>query len=69
MMSGLTNVCIRDYVSSMDPEATHFIDVDQLAVSPQCGFASGISGNDLTTDEQWSKLELLNEVSDRVWGA
>ena len=49
-------------------EASRFIDVDQLAVSPQCGFASGISGNDLTTDEQWAKLELLHEVSDRVWG-
>lgn len=49
-------------------EASTYIDVDQLAVSPQCGFASGISGNDLTVDEQWRKLELLQEVADRVWG-
>jgi 5-methyltetrahydropteroyltriglutamate--homocysteine methyltransferase len=49
-------------------EASDHIDVDQLAVSPQCGFASGIAGNDLTADEQWRKLELLHEVADRVWG-
>ena len=57
-----------DEIVARIEEASRFIDVDQLAVSPQCGFASGISGNDLTTDEQWAKLELLHEVSDRVWG-
>jgi 5-methyltetrahydropteroyltriglutamate--homocysteine methyltransferase len=49
-------------------EASQFIDVDQLALSPQCGFASGITGNDLTQDEQWQKLDLIQEVAARVWG-
>jgi 5-methyltetrahydropteroyltriglutamate--homocysteine methyltransferase len=58
-----------DEIVARVEEASRFIDIDQLAVSPQCGFASGISGNDLTSDEQWAKLELLHEVSDRIWGA
>ena len=60
---------LADEIVARIEEASRFIDIDQLAVSPQCGFASGISGNDLTSDEQWAKLELLHEVSDRVWGA
>jgi 5-methyltetrahydropteroyltriglutamate--homocysteine methyltransferase len=49
-------------------EAQRFIAVDQLALSPQCGFASGISGNFLSADEQWRKLEVMIEVARRVWG-
>lgn len=49
-------------------EATKFIDVNQLAISPQCGFASGISGNDLTHDEQWQKLDVIQQVAEQVWG-
>lgn len=56
-----------DEIVARIEEASKFIDVDQLAVSPQCGFASGISGNDLTPDEQWQKLELLQQVAQRVW--
>jgi len=48
-------------------EASQFIDGDQLALSPQCGFASGISGNDLSMDEQWAKFDLINEVAQRAW--
>lgn len=59
---------VDEVVARID-EASRFIDVDQLAVSPQCGFASGISGNDLTADEQWRKLELVQQVADRVWGS
>jgi len=49
-------------------EASAFIDIDQLAISPQCGFASGISGNDLTPDEQWRKLDVIHQTAERVWG-
>lgn len=49
-------------------EAARFIDADQLAISPQCGFASGLSGNDLTEAEQWRKLEVLLETARRAWG-
>jgi 5-methyltetrahydropteroyltriglutamate--homocysteine methyltransferase len=48
-------------------DAARFIPLEQLALSPQCGFASGIAGNLLSEDEQWRKLEVMMEVSRRVW--
>ena len=42
--------------------------MEDLALSPQCGFASTAPGNLLTEDEQWRKLELVVEVARRVWG-
>jgi 5-methyltetrahydropteroyltriglutamate--homocysteine methyltransferase len=48
-------------------EASRFIDIGQLALSPQCGFASGMSGNDLSHDQQWRKLEVILETAQRVW--
>ena len=41
---------------------------ERLALSPQCGFASGFAGNPLTQDEQWRKLELVATVAREVWG-
>ena len=49
-------------------EASAFLPVDQLAISPQCGFASGITGNPLSEDDQWRKLELVRDVAAAVWG-
>jgi 5-methyltetrahydropteroyltriglutamate--homocysteine methyltransferase len=49
-------------------EAARFVDLDCLAVSPQCGFASVAIGNPLTPDEQKRKLELVSEVARKVWG-
>ncbi len=48
--------------------ASRFAPLDRLALSPQCGFASGIGGNLLTVDEQWRKLDLMRETARRVWG-
>ena len=48
-------------------DAQRFIDIDQLAISPQCGFASGIGGNILSEDAQWRKLEVMQETAARVW--
>ena len=48
-------------------DAARFIALEQLALSPQCGFASGIAGNLLTQDEQWRKLEVMLEVAREVW--
>jgi 5-methyltetrahydropteroyltriglutamate--homocysteine methyltransferase len=48
-------------------EAAKIVDLEQLALCPQCGFASEIAGNALTEDEQWRKLELVRQVADRVW--
>jgi hypothetical protein len=41
--------------------------IDQLALSPQCGFASIPPGNFLTEDDQWGKLDLVQEVAGEVW--
>jgi 5-methyltetrahydropteroyltriglutamate--homocysteine methyltransferase len=41
--------------------------MDRLAVSPQCGFASVMVGNEIDEDAQWRKLELVSRVADRVW--
>ncbi|HYG73178.1 MAG TPA: 5-methyltetrahydropteroyltriglutamate--homocysteine S-methyltransferase, partial [Actinomycetota bacterium] len=42
-------------------------DVDRLAISPQCGFASVVVGNEIDEDSQWRKLELVTRVADRLW--
>jgi 5-methyltetrahydropteroyltriglutamate--homocysteine methyltransferase len=48
-------------------EASQHVGLDQLALCPQCGFASEAAGNPLTEDEQWAKLELVVRVAERVW--
>jgi 5-methyltetrahydropteroyltriglutamate--homocysteine methyltransferase len=49
-------------------EATKYVALDQLALSPQCGFASTEEGNVLAEDEQWAKLRLVVEIANEVWG-
>ncbi len=49
-------------------EASKFVPLENLALSPQCGFASTMEGNLLTEDEQWAKLRLVVETARRVWG-
>ena len=49
-------------------DATRHIPLDQLAISPQCGFASDVVGNLISTDDQRRKLELVVETARRVWG-
>ena len=48
--------------------ATKHIDVSQLAISPQCGFASTMHGNELDEDAQWRKLEEMVKAAEKVWG-
>ena len=48
-------------------EAARYLPVEQLALSPQCGFASSGRGNPLTEEEQWRKLELVSAVAETVW--
>jgi 5-methyltetrahydropteroyltriglutamate--homocysteine methyltransferase len=48
--------------------AAKYIPLDQLAISPQCGFASDVVGNLLTEDDQRRKLELVVETARQVWG-
>ena len=49
-------------------EAARFCPLDQLALSPQCGFASGIGGNALNVNAQWRKIDVMMETARKVWG-
>jgi len=50
-------------------EASQYVDLDQLCLSPQCGFSSTVEGNALTYDEEVAKLRRVVEVADEVWGS
>jgi 5-methyltetrahydropteroyltriglutamate--homocysteine methyltransferase len=58
----------KDELKRRIEEATKFIDIDQLCLSPQCGFASTEDGNTLAEAEQWAKLAMIVELADEVWG-
>jgi len=58
----------RDELKRRIDEAAQFIDLDQLCLSPQCGFASTEEGNLLSEDQQWAKLARIVETADEVWG-
>jgi len=57
-----------DLVRSLDEAAGFAGGLDRLGLSPQCGFASVMVGNEIDEDVQWRKLELVGRVADRVWG-
>jgi 5-methyltetrahydropteroyltriglutamate--homocysteine methyltransferase len=58
----------KDAIKRRIEEAARFTDIDQLCLSPQCGFASTEEGNVLAEDEQWAKLRMIREVAREVWG-
>jgi 5-methyltetrahydropteroyltriglutamate--homocysteine methyltransferase len=58
----------KDELKRRIDQASKFIDLDQLCLSPQCGFASTEEGNVLAEDEQWAKLRMIVELADEVWG-
>ncbi|MBT2234320.1 5-methyltetrahydropteroyltriglutamate--homocysteine S-methyltransferase [Nonomuraea sp. NEAU-A123] len=58
----------KDALKRRIDEAAKFIDLDQLCLSPQCGFSSTVEGNVLTADEQFAKLALIVETAREVWG-
>ena len=58
----------KDAIKRRIEEAAKFTDLDQLCLSPQCGFASTEEGNILAEDEQWAKLRMIVEVAEEVWG-
>ena len=49
-------------------EAQKFVALEQLCLSPQCGFASTEEGNVLAEDEQWAKLKMIVDIAGEVWG-
>lgn len=50
-------------------EASRFVPLDQLALSPQCGFASSVEGNLTTEEAQWAKFDVIRKVAEDVWGS
>jgi len=58
----------KDELKRRIDEAAKFVDIAQLCLSPQCGFASTEEGNVLSEDEQWAKLRRIVEVAEDVWG-
>jgi len=61
------NLESQDELRRRIDEAARFIPIENLALSPQCGFASVAAGNLLSEDDQWRKLELVVETARRVW--
>jgi 5-methyltetrahydropteroyltriglutamate--homocysteine methyltransferase len=57
----------KDEIKRRIGEAAQFADIDQLCLSPQCGFASTEEGNALAEDEQWAKLAMIVEVASEIW--
>jgi 5-methyltetrahydropteroyltriglutamate--homocysteine methyltransferase len=58
----------KDDLKRRIEEASKFVNIDQLCLSPQCGFSSTLEGNALTCDQQSAKLRLVVETAEEVWG-
>jgi len=58
----------KDAIKRRIDEATKYVALDQLCLSPQCGFASTEEGNVLADSEQWAKLRMAVEIAQEVWG-
>jgi 5-methyltetrahydropteroyltriglutamate--homocysteine methyltransferase len=58
----------RDDIKRRIQDAAKFVSLDQLCLSPQCGFASTEEGNILGEAEQWAKLEMIVDIAREVWG-
>ncbi len=58
----------KDVLKRRIDEAAKFVDLDQLCLSPQCGFSSTVEGNSLSIEQELAKLRLITEVAQEVWG-
>ena len=58
----------KDEVIARIKEASQYVPLEQLCLSPQCGFSSTEEGNILTIEAQWDKLKLIDEIVREVWG-
>ncbi len=58
----------KDMLKRRIDEASKFVDLDQLCLSPQCGFSSTVEGNALTLDDELAKLRLVTETAREIWG-
>ena len=57
----------KELIKSRIQEASKHVPLEQLCLSPQCGFASTHHGNNLTEEQQWEKLKLIVDISKEVW--
>jgi len=62
------NLATQDELARRIDEACKYVPLENLALSPQCGFASVMEGNLLTEDDQWRKLKLVVDTVAKVWG-
>nr|WP_106783067.1 5-methyltetrahydropteroyltriglutamate--homocysteine S-methyltransferase [Lysinibacillus timonensis] len=58
----------KETIKARIQEATKYVPLEQLCISPQCGFASTHHGNLLTEEEQWAKLKYIVDISKEIWG-
>ena len=58
----------KDEVIARINEASQYVPLEQLCLSPQCGFSSTEEGNILTEEDQWKKIALISEIAQEVWG-
>jgi 5-methyltetrahydropteroyltriglutamate--homocysteine methyltransferase len=58
----------KDWLKRQFDEASKYVDLEQLGIAPQCGFASTEEGNSLTSDDQRRKLELVVSTAEDIWG-
>jgi 5-methyltetrahydropteroyltriglutamate--homocysteine methyltransferase len=58
----------KDAIRRRIDEAARFVPLEQLALSPQCGFSSTVHGNALRVSQQWDKIRLVVEIAREVWG-
>lgn len=58
----------REQVIARIREAARYVPLENLCLSPQCGFASCEIGNRLTEEQQWAKLALVRSIVQEVWG-
>jgi 5-methyltetrahydropteroyltriglutamate--homocysteine methyltransferase len=58
-----------DELAARVDEASKYVPLDQLCLSPQCGFASTVEGNQLTADQQWAKLSRVVEAAAKIWAS
>jgi 5-methyltetrahydropteroyltriglutamate--homocysteine methyltransferase len=70
---GLVTTKVGDLESKQDliqrvNDAAKYVPIENLCLSPQCGFSSTVEGNNITQDQQWAKLELVVNTAREIWG-
>jgi 5-methyltetrahydropteroyltriglutamate--homocysteine methyltransferase len=58
----------KDELKRRIDEASKYVPLEQLCLSPQCGFSSTVEGNELSEEQERAKLRLVVEVAEEVWG-